>query len=86
MGNTHRSGIFLPASLFFFVGSGKGFKGFGAFSTSEDACPFSFNFESRWNRGGSAALPALRRFLEHLPLSRRTMVVVQLPSLISIRL
>ena len=59
VGNAHRSedSINLHHNSSFFVGSGKGSKGFKTFSKSKDACVFPFNatFQFRWNNGGSAA-------------------------------
>ena len=42
----------------------KGSKGFlKIFSKNQDACVFPFNFQARWNGGGSAALPAATAFV-----------------------
>ena len=60
VGNTHSSGdcLKLHRNSSFLLSQEKAFKGFKTFSKSKDACPFSFNFQSRWKRGRSAALPA----------------------------
>ena len=60
MGKTRRSGDYV--NLFrnssFFVGSGKDFKGSKTFQKVKMHALFLFNLKLRWNRGGSAAMPA----------------------------